>query len=164
MRHFLVPPKSRCATSPCASSRSVIVTFWPLMTTVAVALAHAAPRHAPRRELAHRLGRGVDEHAHDVLVGAPVAAAHRVLEVDVLVVALALDHVAEQACMPPCAAFECERLGGTSDRMIASWPRRLARDRQPQPGEPAADDQDVGVDDLHCRPALRRRRQPQAGT
>ena len=33
MRHFLVPPKSRCATRPCASSRSVIVTFWPLMMT-----------------------------------------------------------------------------------------------------------------------------------
>src|SRR4029453_19207073 len=62
---------------------------------VAVALAHAAPRHAPGGQLADGLGRGVDEHAHDLLVGAPVAAAHGVLEVDVLVVALAFDDVAE---------------------------------------------------------------------
>src|SRR5262249_4712848 len=62
---------------------------------LAIALAHAAPRHAPGGELAHRLGRGVDEHAHDALIGAPVAAAHGVLEVHVLVVALPLDDVAE---------------------------------------------------------------------
>src|SRR5262249_57998926 len=62
---------------------------------VAITLADAAPRHAPRGQLAHRLGRRVDEHAHHALVGAPVAAAHRVLEVDVLVVALPLDDVAE---------------------------------------------------------------------
>jgi hypothetical protein len=29
----LVPPKSRWASRPCASSRSVIVVFWPLMMT-----------------------------------------------------------------------------------------------------------------------------------
>ena len=120
------------------------------MMTVAVALAHAAPRHAPRRQLAHRLGRRVDEHAHDFLVGAPVAAAHRVLEVHVLVVALALDHVAERrpACRParPSSASASR---GTSDRMITSWPRRLAPIADAQAGEAAADDEDVGVDDLH---------------
>ena len=67
---------------------------------VAVALLHPAPRHAPGGELAYRLGRRVDEHAHDLLIGAPVAAAHRVLEMHVLVVALSLDHVAE-ACLHP---------------------------------------------------------------
>src|SRR5215813_11071370 len=60
-----------------------------------IALAYAAPRHAPGGELAHRLGRGVDEHAHDLLVGTPVAAAHGVLEVDVLVVTLAFNDVAQ---------------------------------------------------------------------
>src|SRR5262249_13788033 len=62
---------------------------------VAVALANAAPRHAPGGKLAHRLGRGVDEHAHDALIGTPVAAAHGVLEMHVLVVTLALDDVAQ---------------------------------------------------------------------
>ena len=38
--------------------------------------------------------------------------------------------------MPPCAAFECERLGGTSDRMIASWPRRLAAIATRSPASP----------------------------
>src|SRR6516164_9865352 len=64
---------------------------------LAVALAYAAPWDAPGRELAHRLGRGVDEHPHDLLVGAPVGSTHRVLEVHVLVIALALDHVAERS-------------------------------------------------------------------
>ncbi len=34
--------------------------------------------------------------------------------------------LASEACIPPCAAAECERLGGTSDRMITSCPRRFA--------------------------------------
>ena len=38
--------------------------------------------------------------------------------------------------MPPCAALECERLAGTSDRMIASWPRRLAPIAMRSPASP----------------------------
>ena len=62
---------------------------------LAVALLDATPRYTPCGELADRLGRGIDEHAHHLLVGAPVTAAHRVLEMHVLVVALGLDHVAQ---------------------------------------------------------------------
>ena len=69
--------------------------FLPVDDDVAIAPGHAAPGQAPGRQLAHRFGRGIDEHSHDLLVGAPVAAAHRVFEVHVFVVALALDDVAE---------------------------------------------------------------------
>jgi len=40
------------------------------------------------------------------------------------------------ACMPPCAALLCERLGGTSDRMMASCPRRLAAMATRSPASP----------------------------
>src|SRR4029434_11343172 len=56
----------------------------PVDDDLPIPLAHAAPRHAPGGQLAHRLGRGVDEHAHDLLIGGPVAAAHRVLALPVL--------------------------------------------------------------------------------
>jgi len=114
-----------------------------------VAAAHAAPGHSPRGQLAHCLGRGVDEHAHDLLVGAPVAAADRVLEVDVLVVAVALDDVAEARLH---AALRCHRVRALRrdqrqhQRVEAAAP---GADRHAQAGQPAADDQDVGVDDLH---------------
>ena len=116
---------------------------------LAVAAGDAAPRHAPRRELAHRLGRGVDEHPHDALVGAPVAAAHRVLEVHVLVVALPLDDVGERGLH---AALRRRRVGalrrhqGQDDRVVAA---PLRADRDAQAGETAADREHIGVDDLH---------------
>jgi hypothetical protein len=69
--------------------------FLPVHDDLAIALAHTAPGHAPGRQLTHCFGRGIDEHAHDVLVGAPVAAADGVLEVHVFVVALAMDDVGE---------------------------------------------------------------------
>ena len=116
---------------------------------VAIALAHAAPGHAPRGEFAHRLGRGVDEHPHDALVGAPVAAAHGVLEVDVLVVALALDHVAERRLHAALRGRRVRTLGRhqRQDDDVVAAP--LGADGDAQAGESAADDQHVGVDDLH---------------
>ena len=72
--------------------------FLPVDDDVAIASGYPAPGEAPGRQLAHRFGRGIDEHAHDLLVCAPVAAAHRVFEVHVFIVALALDDVAE-ACL-----------------------------------------------------------------
>jgi hypothetical protein len=69
--------------------------FLTIDNDVTIALAHTAPGHAPGRQLAHRFGRGIDEHAHDVLVGAPVAAADGVLKVHVFIVALAMDNVGE---------------------------------------------------------------------
>ena len=60
---------------------------------VAIALGHPAPGQAPGRQLAHRFGRGIDEHPHDFLIGAPVATADGVFEMNVFVVALTLDHI-----------------------------------------------------------------------
>ena len=114
-----------------------------------VALAHAAPRQAPRGQLAHRLRRGVDEHPHDALVGAPVAAAHRVLEMHVLVVALALDHVAERglhASLRGRRVRALRRHQRQDDHVVAA---ALGADGDAQSGEAAADDEDVGVDHVH---------------
>ena len=61
-----------------------------------VAAVDTAPGHAPGCQLTHRLGRGIDKHAHHALVGTPVAAAHGVLEVHVLVVTLALDDIGQR--------------------------------------------------------------------
>ncbi len=63
-----------------------------------IAALHPVPRHTPGRELAHRLRGGIHEHAHHVLVGAPVAAAHGVGEMHILVVAIAHHGIAE-ACL-----------------------------------------------------------------
>ncbi len=116
---------------------------------LAVAAGDAAPRHAPGGELAHGLGRGVDEHPHDALVGAPVAAAHRVLEVHVLVVALALDDVAERGLHAALRGRRVRALGRheRQDDGVVAAP--LGADRDAQPGESAADHEHVGVDDLH---------------
>ena len=51
--------------------------------------------------------------------------------------------------MPPWAAAEWDRFGGTSDSTMASWPAPARADGDAQPGEAAADDQHVGIDDLH---------------
>ncbi len=115
----------------------------------AVALAHAAPRHAPRRELADRLGRRVDEHPDDLLVRAPVAAAHGVLEVDVLGVALPLDHVRERRLHSALGRRRVRTLGRherQDDHVVAA---ALGADADAKPGEAAADHEDVGVYDLH---------------
>src|SRR5215207_7526028 len=69
--------------------------FLPVDNDVAITPAHTAPRHTPGRQLTYGFGRGIDEHSHDVLVGAPVAAADRVFEVHVFVISLAFDDVAE---------------------------------------------------------------------
>lgn len=53
---------------------------------------HGTPQAAA---FAHRLGRRIDKHAHHALIGAPVAAAHGVLEVNILAVALTLDDIAQ---------------------------------------------------------------------
>src|SRR6185295_1991183 len=44
--------------------------------------------------------------------------------------------LASDACMPPWAAAEWERFGGTSDRITASWPRRFAPIATRSPARP----------------------------
>ena len=58
-------------------------------------LPNPVPWHTPRSQFPHGLGARIDEHAHDFLVGAPITAAHRILEMNVLVVAMTLDAVGE---------------------------------------------------------------------
>jgi hypothetical protein len=115
----------------------------------AVALAHAAPGHAPGGQLAHGLGRGVDEHAHHVLVGAPVAAAHGVLEVHVLVVALALDDVAQAGLHAALGGLGVAALGRHQRQHDGLVPAALGGDGQAQTGQAAADHQHIGVDHFH---------------
>ena len=121
----------------------------PVDDDVAIALAHAAPRHAPRGQLAHRLRRRVDEHPHDLLVRAPVAAAHRVLEMDVFGVALSLDDVGERRLHAPLRGRRVRALRRhqrQDDDVVAA---ALRADGDAEPGESAADDEHVRVDDLH---------------
>ena len=126
-RHFLVPPKSRCATQ---AVRFVALGDRHLLAVdddLAVALAHAAPRHAPGRELAHRLRRRVrrtcgpraGRRPSRCRARCPRSGRPRCRPAPLIT-------LPRLACMPPWAAAECERLRGTSDRMSASCPRRLA--------------------------------------
>jgi hypothetical protein len=124
----------------------------PVDDDLAIAAANPAPRHAPGRELAHRLRRGVDEHAHDLLVGAPVAAAHGVLEVDVLVVALSLDDIPEAGLHAPLRGLGVRALGRHQRQDDGLVPAALGADRHPEPCETAPDDEHVGVDDVHRPP------------
>ena len=101
------------------------------------------------RSEAHGLRCRVDEHPDHFLVGAPVAAAHRVLEVDVLGVALSLDHVGERGLHPALCGSRMRALRRHQRQDQDIVAAALGADRDAQPGEPAADHQHVGVEDLH---------------
>ncbi len=116
---------------------------------VAVAALDAAPGHAPRGKFAHGLGSGVDEHAHHSLIGAPVAAANGVLEVHVLVVTLALDDISEarlHAALRGRGVRALRRYQREHQRIVTA---SLRGDGEAEPRKAAADDQAVGVNDLH---------------
>ena len=103
----------------------------------------------PCGEFADRLGRSIDEHAHHFLVGAPVTAAHRVLEMHVLVVALRLDHVAQARLHASLSRARVRALRwdqGQDDDIVATAPRA---DAHAKPGEAAANDQYIGIDHFH---------------
>src|SRR5262249_60779931 len=68
---------------------------------LAITPGYAAPGQSPRSQLTHRFGRGVDEHPHNVLVGAPVAAADRIFEVHVFVVRFGFDDIPETRLATP---------------------------------------------------------------
>ena len=53
------------------------------------------------------------------------------------------------ACMPPCAAAECERFGGTSDKNDHIVAAPLRADADAQARESAADHQNVRVNYFH---------------
>src|SRR5262245_33613355 len=124
----------------------------PVDNDLAIAPADPAPGHAPRRQLAHRLRRGVDEHAHDLLIGAPVAAAYGVLEVHVLVVALSLDDIAEAGLHAALRRLGVRALGGHQRQDDDLAPAALGADGHPEPGQTTPDDEHVGVEDLHRAP------------
>jgi hypothetical protein len=108
------------------------------------------PGHAPGRQLPRRLGRHVGEHAGDQLVAAPVGAAHRVLEMDVLVVPLALDAVGQAGLHAALGGDGMGALGrhqGQDQGFQAAPPDA---DGGALAGQSAADDQRVGVDEVHA--------------
>ena len=110
---------------------------------------HAVPGHAPGRELAHRLGRHVGEHARDELVAAPVRAAHGVAEVHVLVVAHALEGVAQAGLHAALRRHRVRALGRHQRQHLDAQPAPGRAHRGAQAGQAAAHDQHVGVFDPH---------------
>jgi hypothetical protein len=119
------------------------------MITSYVAGLDAVPRHAPGRQFAHRLGRHVGEHARDFLVVAPVAAAHGVLEMHVLVVAGALQGIGQAGLHAALGGGRMRTLGrhqAEDDHLLAAL---LRCQRGAQTGQSAADDEDVAMDDFH---------------
>src|SRR6266542_1860336 len=116
---------------------------------VTVAPAHAAPRHAPARQLAHGFGRAVDEHPDDLLVGAPIAAANRVFEMNVFVVAQAFNNVGEtrlHAALRGAGVRSLRRHQRKNDHVVAA---PFGADADTQTGKPATNDKNVGVNDFH---------------
>ena len=115
-----------------------------------VALAHAVPRHAPGGQFAHGLGRHVGEHAGDQLIAPPVGAAHRILEMHILVVAGALDGVG-QACLH--AALGGHGMGalGRHQREDAHvQPAAACPYGAAQSGQATANHENIGMPDFHC--------------
>ena len=107
------------------------------------------PGAAPGGELTHGLGRGVHEHADDFLVRTPVGAADGVAEVNVLVVAHALDHVAERglhAALSSLRVAALRRNERKDDRVVAA---ALGSNGHAESGKATADNQHVGVNDFH---------------
>ncbi len=114
-----------------------------------VALLHSRPRHAPGRELTGRLRRRIDEHTHDLLIGAPVAAAHGIGKMHILIIAARLDGIGQ-------ARLHATRCGGRmralrrhqrkNDGVVAA---PLCGNGSAQASESAADDENVGVIDPH---------------
>lgn len=76
------------------------------------ALANAAPGDAPSGQFPHRLGGHMGEDARNLLVAAPVAAADRICEVHILVVALALDAVGQTCLHATLGGHRVGALGG----------------------------------------------------
>src|SRR3982751_418027 len=60
--------------------------------------------------------------------------------------------------MPPCAAAECDRFGGTSDRITASWPRRFAPIATRSPARPPPITSTSVYSIFTAAPSSRRRR------
>src|SRR5262249_55509249 len=115
----------------------------------AFAPADTTPRDAPCRELANRFWRGVDEHPHYLLIRAPVAAAHRIFEVHVLVVALRLDHVRKRCLHATLRGSRMRPLRRHERKDDHVVPSAFGADAQAQSGETAADHEHVGIDDFH---------------
>ena len=110
---------------------------------------NTVPGNAPGRQFADGLRSGMDEHAGDLLVGSPVAAAYGVFEMNVFVVAGTLCGVAQtglHAALGRCRVRALGRHQTENDDFLTP----LAGGKcGAQPGQPAADDEDVGVDDFH---------------
>jgi len=115
--------------------------------------AHPVPRYAPAGQFAYGLWRGMDEHPGDLMVATPVRALDRVLEVHVLVIAAPHDRVTQTGLHAALGRGRMRALGRYQAEHQRIQPPALDADCGAQAGQPAADDQDIGVDQLHRRTA-----------
>ena len=121
----------------------------PVHGDLVCAALYPVPRHAPGGQFPYGLRRGVGEHAHHLLVRAPVAAAHGVGEVAVLIVAGRAGAIAEAGLHAALGRRGVRALGrhqAEDDRVVAA---SLHADSRALAGQSAADHQYVGVDNLH---------------
>ena len=128
---------------------------------LALTALHPVPGHTPGRQFAYRLGSRVGEHAYHFLVRAPVAAAHRIGEMNVLVVARCPQAIAETGLHAALGGGGVGALGRNQaeyDDFLAAAPGAdggaLAR-------QATTDYQHVCVDGVHSGlslPRARRRR------
>ena len=116
---------------------------------LAITRGDAAPGHTPGSELTHGLRGGVHEHADDFLVSTPVGAADRVAEVDVFVVADALDDVAERSLHAALSSLGMAALRRNQRQDDRVMPTALGSNGHTQTGKTATDHEHVGVDNFH---------------
>ena len=120
MRHFFVPPKSRAVMRPCASSFSVIVTFCAFIIAFlspACTLLQGTPQCASSRIAFGAQCTNIRATSWSAPQSLPLMVSEKCTS---SLSPSPMLEFAKDACIPPCAAAECERFGGTSERTTAS--------------------------------------------
>ena len=116
---------------------------------VVLAALHPVPGHSPGRKFANRLGRGLDKHAHHLLVRTPVAAAHRIGKMHIFIIAAPLRRIAQarlHAALGRCRVGTLRGHETQRDDLESAAPRP---DGRAQTRETTADDEHIGVDRFH---------------
>ena len=128
--------------------------LFPVDDDLTVTRGDTRPGHAPGSEFTHGLRARVNEHTHHVLVGTPVGAADRIGEVDVFVVAQALDAVRERSLHTALSRLRVRALRGDERQDDGIMTAALGSNCHTQTGQTATDHQHVGVDNLHLMVSL----------
>ena len=116
---------------------------------LALTLSNPVPGHAPAGQFAHGLRSGVHEHPRNPLITAPVRALDSVLEVHVLVVTATHDRIGQTGLHAALGGRRMRSLGRYQTEHDDIEPATLDADRGTQPGQAAANHQNIGVDQLH---------------